>query len=102
MDIVNVIETLGIPIAVALVLGYGCLYLMKFITSKLIKRLDEQFQRLEQIIIKLIDVQKEMTITVGLSNKQTNTHMTTMIDIVTKLLKNGNSNSCSNYRRRNK
>ena len=55
MDIIQVIETLGIPVAVAFVLGYGCLYLMKFITGKLIQRLDEQFGRLEAIVIKLID-----------------------------------------------
>ena len=38
MDIVQIIETLGIPVAVAFVLGYGCLYLMKFITGKLMER----------------------------------------------------------------
>ena len=55
MDPVNIIETLGIPVAVAFVLGYACLYLMKFITGTLVKRLDEQFNRLEGIVIKLID-----------------------------------------------
>ena len=55
MDIINIVETLGIPVAVAFVLGYGCLYLMKFITGKLMQRLDEQFGRLENIVIKLID-----------------------------------------------
>ena len=55
MDLINIIETLGIPVAVAFVLGYGCLYLMKFITGKLIQRLDEQFGRLEAIVVKLID-----------------------------------------------
>ena len=55
MDLVQIIETLGIPVALASVLGYACLYLMKFITGKLIQRLDEQFQRLESIVIKLID-----------------------------------------------
>ena len=39
MDLVQIIETLGIPVAVAFVLGYACLYLMKFITGKLIQRL---------------------------------------------------------------
>ena len=55
MDIINIVETLGIPVAVAFVLGYGCLYLMKFITGKLMQRLDEQFGRLENIVIKFID-----------------------------------------------
>ena len=55
MDLINIIETLGITVAVAFVLGYGCLYLMKFITGKLMQRLDEQFGRIENIVIKLID-----------------------------------------------
>jgi len=55
MDIAQTIETLGLPVAVALVFGYSTLYLMKFLTGKLIKRLDEQFGRLEGIVIKLID-----------------------------------------------
>ena len=55
MDLINIIETLGIPVAVAFVLGYACLYLMKFITGKLIQRIDEQHGRKEAIVIKLID-----------------------------------------------
>ena len=55
MDLINIIETLGIPVAVAFVLGYACLYLMKFITGKLIQRIDEQHGRIEAIVIKLID-----------------------------------------------
>ena len=55
MDVVNIIETLGIPVAVAFVLGYACMYLIKFITNKLMQRLDEQFSRIENIVIKLID-----------------------------------------------
>tara|TARA_R110000824_G_scaffold111891_8_gene260722 strand:- start:600 stop:908 length:309 start_codon:yes stop_codon:yes gene_type:complete len=64
MDFVQLIETLGIPVAVACVLGYACLYLMKFITNTLVKRIDEQFSRLEGIVIKLIDSNnKEKTAT---------------------------------------
>ena len=48
MDIINLVETLGIPVAVAMVLGYCCLYLMKFITGRLIQRLDEQYEELKK------------------------------------------------------
>ena len=72
MDIINVVETLGIPVAVAFVLGYGCLYLMKFITGKLMQRLDEQFGRLENIVIKLIDSNnKERQATLKHNSEQT-------------------------------
>ena len=73
MDIVQIIETLGIPVAVAFVLGYGCLYLMKFITGKLMERLDEQFKRLEDIMVTLINVQKEFTNKLIETNTETNT-----------------------------
>ena len=55
MDLINIIETIGIPISVALGLGYALMYLMKFITGKLIQRIDEQHGRIEAIVIKLID-----------------------------------------------
>ena len=33
MDIVGIIETVGIPVAVAIGLGYALMYLIKFITK---------------------------------------------------------------------
>ena len=56
MDIIQMIETLGIPVAVALALGYCCIYLIKFINQRLTERIDE----LRNILIKLIDQQKLM------------------------------------------
>ena len=72
MDIITAVETLGIPIAVALVFGYSTLYLMKFLTGKLMQRLDEQFNRLENIVVKLIDSNnKERQATLKHSAEQT-------------------------------
>ena len=96
MDIIQVIETLGIPVAVAFVLGYGCLYLMKFITGKLIQRLDEQFGRLEAIVIKLIDSNnKEKQESAKLYMQQASQHVEligrfdTLISVFQKLSGNG-------------
>jgi hypothetical protein len=96
MDIVQIIETLGIPVAVAFVLGYGCLYLMKFITGKLIQRIDEQYGRLESIVVKLIDSNnKEKTEAVKLGMQQTAQfsellgRFDTFISVVQKLTGNG-------------
>ena len=96
MDIIQVIETLGIPVAVAFVLGYGCLYLMKFITGKLIQRLDEQFGRLEAIVIKLIDSNnKEKQESAKLYMQQASQHIEligrfdTLISVFQKLSGNG-------------
>ena len=86
MDVVNIIETLGIPVAVAAILGYACSYLIKFITVRLTNFLTEQFERHEKIMIKLIDQSKvEMLATVKHST-EIYTKLDTLITIVTKLM----------------
>ena len=89
MDVVQLIETLGIPVAVACVLGYGCLYLMKFITGRLMDRLDEQFKRLEDITVTLINVQKEFTNKLIETNTETNTYLKSQLDVFKMLTGNG-------------
>ena len=92
MEIINIIETLGIPVAVALVLGYGCLYLMKFITGKLTSDLTEKHDRLEKMQIGLIDSNNKFRQAIIKNNTEVTTQLVTLIDIVTKLLKNGYGN----------
>ena len=86
MDIVQIIETLGIPVAVAFVLGYACLYLMKFITGKLIQRIDEQYGRLESIVVKLIDSNNKERQATLKHNVETYAKFDTLISLVTQLL----------------
>tara|TARA_Y100000593_G_scaffold95130_1_gene200423 strand:- start:3085 stop:3381 length:297 start_codon:yes stop_codon:yes gene_type:complete len=71
MDIIELINSLGIPVAVACVLGYGCYYLIGFINGRLMQKLDEQAKRQEDILVTLINVQKEFTNTII----ETNTEM---------------------------
>ena len=71
MDIIELINSLGIPVAVACVLGYGCYYLIAFINGRLMQKLDEQAKRQEDILVTLINVQKEFTNTII----ETNTEM---------------------------
>ena len=54
MDIIQLIETLGIPVAVACVLGYAALFLMKFITGQLMLQLNQQFERFPKVQVPLI------------------------------------------------
>ena len=89
MDLVNIIETLGIPVAVAFVLGYTCLYLIKFITGKLMQRLDEHAKRHEDILISLINVQKEFTNKLIENNAEHNAQVNTLIDLMKALTGNG-------------
>ena len=51
MDILQVIETLGVPIAVAIGLAYALMYLIKFIT----KEIKADIKNLYEITVKLID-----------------------------------------------
>ena len=92
MDLINIIETLGIPVAVAFVLGYGCLFLMKFITGKLTDDLTQKHERLEKMQIGLIESNNKFTQAIVKNNAEVHTQLVTLIDIVTKLLqerKNG-------------
>ena len=86
MDIINIIETLGIPVAVAFVLGYGCLFLMKFITGKLTDDLTQKHNRLEKMQIGLIDSNNKFKEAIIKNNTEVTTQLVTLIDIVTKLL----------------
>ena len=89
MDVIQLIETLGIPVAVACVLGYACLYLMKFITGHLMQQLNQQFERLENIVIKLIDSNnKERQATLKHSTEQS-AQFDTLITVFKKLTGNG-------------
>ena len=89
MDAVQLIESLGIPVAVACVLGYGCYYLIGFINGRLMQKLDEQAKRHEDILITLINVQKDFTNKLIESQTEMNAKFGSLIDIVKALSGNG-------------
>ena len=89
MDVISLIESLGIPVAVACVLGYGCFYLIQFINGRLMQKLDEQAKRQEDILITLINVQKDFTNQLIESNTEMNSKIGTLIDLMTALTGNG-------------
>ncbi len=60
MDILSVIETFGVPVAMSIAFGFFIWKQNKFIQDELQKELRESFDRVEGIIIKLIDAQKQM------------------------------------------
>ena len=89
MDVIQLIESLGIPVAVACVLGYGCYYLIGFINGRLMQKLDEQAKRQEDILITLINVQKEFTNKLIETNTETNTYLKSQLDVFKALTGNG-------------
>ena len=60
MDIFNILETFGVPVAMSIAFGFFIWKQNKFIQDELQKELRESFERVEGIIIKLIDAQKGM------------------------------------------
>ena len=88
MDVIGIIETLGIPVAVALGLGYALMYLIKFIT----KDVTADIKNLYNITVKLIDSNREAKDEV----KKTMTAVSVIKDILIKLFKkekDGTNNS---------
>jgi len=81
VDIFNIIETLGVPVAVALGLGYALMYLIRFVT----KDVSGDLKRLYDIIVKLIDSNREAKD----ETKKTMTAVNTIKDVVLRLFKKG-------------
>ena len=81
MDIVGIIETIGIPVSVALGLGYALMYLIKFLT----RDVQEDIKNLHDITIKLIDSNRESKD----ETKKTMTAVNVIKDIIIKLFKQG-------------
>ena len=81
MDIFAIIETLGIPVAVAIGLGYALMYLVKFIT----KEVKADIKNLYDITVKLIDSNRQSKD----ETKKTMTAVNVIKDIVIKLFKQG-------------
>ena len=83
MDLFAVVEKFGIPVAVAMAFGFFIWRQNQFIQNELMEELDEDFKRLEMIIIKLIDQQKKMQI----EQRGILRSYQSLVEIITNLLK---------------
>jgi hypothetical protein len=81
LDIIGIIETVGIPVAVALGLGYALMYLIKFLT----RDVKSDIKNLYDITVKLIDSNRQSKD----ETKKTMTAVNVIKDIVIKLFKQG-------------
>ena len=88
MNVLNILETFGIPIAVAISFGFFIWKQNKFIQEELQKELRESFDRVEGIIIKLIDQQKKMQI----EQKGLERSYKALVEIIARLSGNGLKN----------
>ena len=85
MNILNVIETFGVPVAMSIAFGFFIWKQNKWIQDELKDEMDESFDRLEGIIIKLIDQQK----TVQLEFKEIRASYRAIVEILASLSGNG-------------
>ena len=83
MNPIEILEKFGIPVSVAMAFGFFIWKQNKYIQNDLTKDIHEKFNRLEGIIIKLIDQQKKMQI----EQRGIVKSYQTLIDIITRLFK---------------
>jgi|TARA_R100000655_G_scaffold98295_2_gene141607 hypothetical protein len=60
VDVFSILESFGIPVTMTIAFGYFIWKQNNFIQKTLMEELDQDFKRLEGIIIKLIDQQKKV------------------------------------------
>tara|TARA_Y100000592_G_C5338542_1_gene253059 strand:+ start:407 stop:676 length:270 start_codon:yes stop_codon:yes gene_type:complete len=89
MDLLEIIEKFGIPVAVAIVFGFFIWKQNKYIQDDLAKDINSQFRRLESIIVKLIDQQKKMQLEV----KSLQSSYQSLVEIITTLIKKENKDA---------
>ena len=85
MDWLQILEQYGVPIAVAIAFGFFIWKQNKYIQDDLSKDIHQKFNRLEGIILKLIDQQKIMQI----EQKGLERSYKTLVEIIAKLSGNG-------------
>ena len=85
MDILTILEEFGLPVAVAMAFGFFIWKQNRFIQHTLMSELDQDFKRLEGIIIKLIDQQKIIQI----EQKGLNRQYKALVEIIATLSGNG-------------
>jgi hypothetical protein len=81
----DILEQYGIPLCVAIAFGFFIWKQNKFIQDELQKELRESFNRVESIIVKLIDQQKKMQ----LEQKGLENSYKTLVEVIAKLSGNG-------------
>ena len=85
MDWLLILEQYGIPVVVAIAFGFFIWKQNKFIQDELMEELNENFKRVEGILIKLIDQQKKMQ----LEQKGIENSYKTLVEIIASLSGNG-------------
>ena len=89
MDIVKLLETFGVPIAMCIAFGYFIWKQNKWIQDDLKKDLEEQAKRLENIVIGLINAQKKLQTDFGKELSRLEGSYSSISKIIQRLSGNG-------------
>ena len=85
MDFLTILEQYGIPICVAVAFGFFIWKQNQFIQNTLMEELEESQNRTENILIKLIDAQKQMQ----MEQKDIKASYHAIVEILSSLSGNG-------------
>ena len=97
MDIFTVLERFGLPVAMVIALGLYAKQQTNWIQNELQKELRESFDRLEGIVIKLIDAQKNSL----MEQKEIKASYHAIVEILSSLSGNGLKEKFVTKKRRN-
>ena len=95
-------ERFGIPVVMLGGVSYAMIKLFQWMANNLMRQIAENHSRIEAIIVKLIDNSKQEREQNRLDRNEILSRMDSTYSMMAKLYKNGNNNSCSNYRKREK
>ena len=85
MELLDILERFGLPVAMVIALGWYVKSQNAWIQNELQTELRESFARLEGILIKLIDAQKQMQI----NQEKIHAKISAVIEIMASLSGNG-------------
>ena len=85
IEVLDILERFGLPVLMVLALGWYVKAQNAWIQNELQTELRESFERLEGIIVKLIDAQKHMQ----LEQKDTKASFHAIVEILSSLSGNG-------------
>ena len=85
MDLFSILETFGVPVAMSVAFGFFIWKQNNWIQNELQTELRESFERIEGIIIKLIDAQK----TALMEQKEIKASYHAIVEILSSLSGNG-------------
>ena len=91
MNLLEILETFGVPITMCIAFGFFIWKQNKWIQDDLKKDMDEQAKRLEGIVIGLIDAQKKLQTDFGRELSRLEGSYRSLTNIIEKLLRNKKS-----------